>query len=136
VLRAAVENRVELDRGNAEFLEVVEFVDHALQVTAVTAMKDAIFVETVTDGLLPLVADKVVPGPWRHPPPADIGKVHFEGLAGRVVGRIAVAEAFRENLIPDRRLAPFRHVVELGVRIFPRPSGGGQQRQDQIEHLH
>ena len=101
VLRATVKNRVEFERGDAELLQIVEFVDHPLQVTAVATMKNTVLVKAVPDCLFPRVADEVIARPRRHPPSAHVREVHFQRFAGGVVGRIAVAEALRKNLIPN-----------------------------------
>ena len=136
VLRAAVENRVEFDRRDAELLQVVEFVDHALQISAVAAVKDAILVKVLADGFFPLFADVIVACPWSDPPTVHIGKLELERIARRIVGRVPVAEALGEDLIPDGGFSPFGHLGPFSLHGFLRHCGNGQQGQEQTEALH
>ena len=136
VLRAAVEDRIEFDRRDAEVLQVIKLVDDALQISAVAAVKDTILVKVLADGFLPFFADVVVARPWCDPPTVHIGKLEFERIAGRVVGRVAVVEALREDLIPDGGFSPFGHLGPFGLDGFLRHCGNGQQGQEQTEALH
>jgi len=136
VLRATVEDRVEFDRRDAQLLQVVEFVDHALQVSAVAAVKNAVLVKIFANRFFPVFADIIIPRPWRDAPAIHIGELKLQRVAGRVVGRIAVAKTFGKDLIPDGGFRPSRHLGSFGWDGFLRDGGRGQQGQEQKEALH
>ena len=118
MLRTPVKDRIELDRRDSQILQVVEFVDHTLQVTAVTPVEDAVLVKAVADRLFPIVTDEIITRPRGDTPSAHIREVHFQGPARGVVGRITIAETLGENLIPHSRLAPIGNIIEQGLCLL------------------
>jgi hypothetical protein len=118
VLRTPVKNRIELDRRDPQILQIVELVDHTLQVTAVTPVEDAVLVKAVPDRLFPLVTDEVIGCPRGDPPSTHIREMHFQSLARGVVGGITIAETLGEDLIPYSRLAPIGDIIQRGLCLL------------------
>ena len=118
VLRTPVKDRIELDRRDPQILQIVEFVDHTLQVTAVAPVEDAILVKAVADRLFPLVTDEIIACPRGDTPSTHIREMHFQRLARGVVGRITIAETLGENLIPHSRLAPIGDIIKQGLGLL------------------
>ncbi len=115
---SAVEEGIEVDGVDAEVGEVVEFVEDALEVAAVTAVENR-FKEGFAGfpggvSFIPLVS------PWGEFPCGGDGVGEFEGIVGGVVAGVAVAEAFGEDLIPDGVLSPLGDVGGgvLGSHFF------------------
>ena len=92
VVRARLEDRVEVERVHAERLEVRQPLTKALDVAAVVPVEHEVLVEGLAVRSLP--GTRVVPGegPWA------------DGVV--VVRRIAVAEALDHHLVPDGVLRP------------------------------
>src|SRR5690606_24664550 len=97
-----VEDGVEVERVDAERVEVVELVDDALEVAAVTPVEDAVLVEVLAARGLPAGAGVPVRSPRRHGPgPGHALDGELQRGARRVVTRVAVAEALGEELVED-----------------------------------
>ena len=104
VVGRRIEDRIQVDGVDAEILQVIELVDDALDITAITPalhvlpqLRFAIGFFVILQ-LIPIAAPRVH-APllrWRHRIGAgDVGD-------GRVVRRVAIAVPVREDLIPDR----------------------------------
>ena len=98
VVRGGLEDRVEVDDGDALSLEVIQFIDHSLQVAAVELV--AIFVGAKAAAR---IAQVLVPGQLAH----RLGINPVSAIGGVIAG-VAVAEALGVDLVDDRILQPGR----------------------------
>ena len=127
VHRARVEKRIEIQRVHPEVLQVTEFVEHSLQVAAVTPVKDAL-VKSGPHRLLPGGAPVPVRRPRGDSPVRSRLDRRFQRGPGRIVLRVAVAESFGENLVPDRGASPLGRLFGRGR--FGAAASGRSQRQN------
>ena len=119
--RSRFEQRIEINRGNAEVLKVIQAVDHPLQVASIAAQAGHC-VKIRFAGLSPVEmlvpVDSLFPGLQLIPvagPGADlpicrkkIRPAAFHVAQLRVITGIPVPKTFREDLVPYRLLGPFR----------------------------
>ena len=82
--------------------QVIELVEHALQVAAVAAVEHAVLEEVRAQLLLPIGAGVPVARPRRNLPALRHAVGKFERLARRVVGGIAVGKPLGKDLVEDR----------------------------------
>ena len=135
VERAGVEDGVEVDRVDAEVVEVVELVDHALQVAAVAPVEDAVLVEVRRRARSPSRRGRtsrsvhgVTAQALRHAVDGEL-----ERGARRVVRRVAVAEALGEELVEDGVGGPCGDVRVRGHRSTRPPKlHRGLRRRDHV----
>mgnify|MGYP001612313037 CR=1 FL=1 len=114
VRAAAIEDGIEIDRVDVEAGEIVQTVDHALHVAAVTPRENHV-IEIRTAALFPRLKFVPIRSPRRDLP---VGIV-FDARIFRsgIVRRIAVAKALGKDLIPHRAFAPFRNVHSARRRL-------------------
>jgi len=109
VQRGGGENRIEVEGGDAQFLQIVQFFNDAGEVAAVAPPLD-IEPDVAAGGLFPGLEFVPVGAPGRDPP--GRGEIMRPGAAdilqGRIVGGVAVAKTLGEDLVPDRLARPGR----------------------------
>ena len=110
VERTGVKQRIEINRVHPEVGDVVEFVEHALQVAAEAPVEHAVPEKIRPDLQLPRGAFVPVVRPRRNPPPRRRRDWPLERIARGIVGLVAVAETLRENLVPHHILRPVRAI--------------------------
>ena len=119
-----LEDRVQVERGDAELLQVVELLGEALEVAAVEPAEDVVLVEGLSVATLP--------GAWRVP----LARPRPRAL-GIVLGG-AAAEAIDHDLVPDRVLRPVGRADRGRASVFERVDLGGACRHRAVlqdEHV-
>jgi len=125
-------DRIEIEGGHTEILEVIELVDHTLKIAAVAAVVHAT-IKIGSEIPFPLVHRVPLLGPSGGPPFGSDLIRHPGVFRGGVVLRIPVAEALREDLIPDRLLRPIG-IRRRGRSLLVRAGGGGFSRAQGGRH--
>src|SRR5690606_32766537 len=94
-----------------ELFQVIELIDHPLEVASVPAVEYTVFVEVVPQLLLPICPGVPVTRPrWDFPRfGGDDGRL--KRLPRRVVRWIAVSKTFGKDLVEDGVGGPVRHPI-------------------------
>ena len=87
VQRSRIKQRIEIDGVDAEIAEVIQFVQDALQIAAVTAIQNTVAIKVRPEFLFPFVARVPVAGPRGRPPIRAGADRKFERLASGIVLR-------------------------------------------------
>ena len=97
-----LENGVHINDRDAQILQVIQFIQNALQIAAVEVLavnlKTAVHVAGIAEGRVPIGSIRA--------DDAAAGNVVMEAAGRGVIGRIAIPEPFREYLVHDAVLDP------------------------------
>ena len=133
VQRMGIEQRIKIDGVNPETAEVIQLVEHALQVAAVASIKHAVPIKVGTHLLLPVVARIPVRRPGRDAPGRPRADGRLQGIARRIVLGITVAKAVRKNLVKDSLGRPSRLADEIAAQAN---RGGGKSKAKKTNRAH
>ena len=111
VVRTRPEDRIEVNRVDPEVPQIIELVDDSLNIPPVPSVSHRPK-KVVRLGLLPGITRIPVRGPGTDLPRMRDPLLAAQAVAHGIVGTIAIAETFGENLIPNRGVLPC-----LGVRL-------------------